>query len=68
MKVKEMVFGAVLTSLALIISPSVVYWGLPSLLYLTLASHVPSMLAMTISPWVAFMVGQVVLWAFNEVG
>ncbi len=59
MKVKEMVFGAVLTSLALIIPLS--FGGLLGVttpfFSATLASHVPSMLAMTISPWVAFMVG-----------
>ncbi len=59
MKVKEMVLGAVLTSLALIIPLS--FGGLLGVTIppfsATLASHVPSMLAMTISPWVAFMVG-----------
>lgn len=59
MKVKEMVLGAVLTSLALIIPLS--FGGLLGVTIppfsATLTSHVPSMLAMTISPWVAFMVG-----------
>lgn len=66
MKVKEMVYGAILTSLALIIPLS--FGGVlgvnTPLFSATLASHVPCMLAMTISPWVAFMVGAGSAWGF----
>lgn len=58
MKVKEVVWGGILTSLALIIPIS--FGGLLGVTIppfsATLASHVPVMLAMAISPLVAFMV------------
>jgi len=59
MKIKELVLGALLTSLALIIP--LAFGGFLGITIppfsATLASHVPVMLAMTVSPWVAFMVG-----------
>lgn len=58
MRVKELVWGGLLTSLALIIPLS--FGGFLGVAIppfsATLASHVPVMLAMTVSPLVAFMV------------
>lgn len=58
MKVKEIVWGGLLTSLALIIP--LAFGGVLGIVTpfftATLASHVPVMLAMLISPLVAFMV------------
>lgn len=59
MKPREMIFGALLTALALVIP--LAFRGILAI-YIppftaTLGTHVPSMLAMFISPWAAFMVG-----------
>lgn len=56
---KELVYGALLTALALLIPLAFQGWlqiTIPPF-SATLGSHLPSMLAMTISPWVAVMVG-----------
>jgi len=59
MKIRELVVGALLTSLALLIP--LAFGGFLGITIppfsATLASHVPVMLAMTVSPLVAFMVG-----------
>ncbi|NLT95365.1 MAG: ECF transporter S component [Clostridia bacterium] len=59
MKVKELVLGALLTALALLIP--LAFGGLLGITIppfsATLASHVPVMLAMLINPLVAFIVG-----------
>lgn len=59
MKTREMVVGALLTALALLIPLAFRGW---LAIYIppftaTIGSHVPSMLAMFVSPWVAFLVG-----------
>lgn len=56
---KELLYGALLTGLALLIPLAFQGWlqvYLPPFTA-TLGSHVPSMLAMTISPWAAVLVG-----------
>ncbi len=60
MKTREIVIGGLLTALAIMIP--LLFRGTPLQLNIppftmTLASHVPTMLAMFISPWVAAMVG-----------
>ncbi|MFZ7101651.1 MAG: ECF transporter S component [Peptococcaceae bacterium] len=59
MKVKDLVLGALLTALALIIP--LAFGGFLGITIppfsATLASHVPVMLAMTVNPLVAFIVG-----------
>ena len=59
MKTKEMIYGAILTSLALLIPLAFGgYLGVTIPPFsATLASHVPVMIAMTISPLTAFAVG-----------
>lgn len=56
---KELVYGAVLTAVALAIPLAFQGWLQISLppFSATLGSHIPSMLAMAISPWVAALVG-----------
>lgn len=59
MKTREIVLGALLTALAILIPLAFRGW---LAIYVppftaTLGAHVPSMLAMFISPWVAFLVG-----------
>ena len=59
MKLREMVLGAMMAAMALVIP---LYFGfarviLPPEFTATLASHVPVMLAMFISPWVAAIAG-----------
>lgn len=59
MTMKELLYGALLTALALLIPLAFQGWlqvAIPPF-SATLASHLPSMLAMTISPWVAVLVG-----------
>lgn len=59
MTMKELLYGALLTALALLIPLAFQGWlqvAIPPF-SATLASHLPSMLAMTISPWVAALVG-----------
>lgn len=56
---KELLYGALLTALALLIPLAFQGWlqvAIPPF-SATLGSHVPTMLAMTISPWVAVLVG-----------
>lgn len=59
MKIKELVLGALLTALALLIP--LAFGGFLGITLppfsATVASHVPVMLAMTVSPLVAFIVG-----------
>ena len=59
MKVKELVLGALLTALALLIP--LAFGGILGITIppfsATLASHVPVMLAMLVNPLVAFVVG-----------
>ena len=57
--VKELLYGALLTALALLIPLAFQGWlqvAIPPF-SATLGSHVPSMLALTISPWAAALVG-----------
>lgn len=57
--IKELMYGAVLTAVALAIPLAFQGWlqiTLPPF-SATLGSHIPSMLAMAISPWVAALVG-----------
>ncbi len=56
---KELMYGAVLTAVALAIPLAFQGWLQISLppFSATLGSHIPSMLAMAISPWVAALVG-----------
>ncbi|NLJ79972.1 MAG: ECF transporter S component [Firmicutes bacterium] len=57
--IKELLYGALLTALALLIPLAFQGWlqvAIPPF-SATLGSHVPSMLALTISPWVAVLVG-----------
>lgn len=59
MTMKELLYGALLTALALLIPLAFQGWlqvAIPPF-SATLASHLPTMLAMTISPWVAVLVG-----------
>jgi len=59
MTMKELLYGALLTALALLIPLAFQGWlqvAIPPF-SATLASHLPSMLAITISPWVAVLVG-----------
>lgn len=59
MTMKELLYGALLTALALLIPLAFQGWlqvAIPPF-SATLGSHVPTMLAMTISPWVAVLVG-----------
>ena len=59
MTMKELLYGALLTALALLIPLAFQGWlqvAIPPF-SATLGSHLPSMLAMTISPWVAILVG-----------
>jgi niacin transporter len=59
MTMKDLLYGALLTALALLIPLAFQGWlqvAIPPF-SATLASHLPSMLAMTISPWVAVLVG-----------
>ncbi|MDI9485070.1 MAG: ECF transporter S component [Bacillota bacterium] len=59
MTIKDLLYGALLTALALLIPLAFQGWlqiAIPPF-SATLASHLPSMLAMTISPWVAVLVG-----------
>ncbi|HPT83756.1 MAG TPA: ECF transporter S component [Limnochordia bacterium] len=59
LSVKELLYGALLTALALLIPLAFQGWlqvVIPPF-SATLASHLPSMLAMTISPWTAALVG-----------
>lgn len=59
MTMKELLYGALLTALALLIPLAFQGWlqiAIPPF-SATLGSHLPSMLAMTISPWVAALVG-----------
>jgi len=59
MTMKELLYGALLTALALLIPLAFRGWlqiAIPPF-SATLASHLPSMLAMTISPWAAVLVG-----------
>ncbi len=53
-KTRELVLAAILTALAIVITYSPVKLELP-FFTLTLGAHVPTMLAMFISPWVAVM-------------
>lgn len=56
---KELLYGALLTALALLIPLAFQGWlqiTIPPF-SATLGSHMPTMLAMTISPWVAVLVG-----------
>lgn len=53
-KTRELVLAAILTALAIIITYSPVKLNLP-FFTLTLGAHVPTFLAMFISPWVAVM-------------
>lgn len=56
---KELLYGAMLTALALLIPLAFQGWlqvAIPPF-SATLGSHLPSMLAMTISPWAAALVG-----------
>lgn len=57
--IKELLYGALLTALALLIPLAFQGWLQVSIppFSATLGSHVPSMLAMTVSPWVAVLVG-----------
>jgi len=56
---KELLYGALLTALALLIPMAFQGWLQISIppFSATLGSHLPTMLAMTISPWVAVLVG-----------
>lgn len=57
--IKELLYGALLTALALLIPLAFQGWlqvAIPPF-SATLASHLPTMLAMTISPWAAVLVG-----------
>lgn len=59
MTMKDLLYGALLTALALLIPLAFQGWlqvAIPPF-SATLASHLPTMLAMTISPWVAILVG-----------
>ena len=59
MTMKDLLYGALLTALALLIPLAFQGWlqvAIPPF-SATLASHLPTMLAMTISPWVAVLVG-----------
>lgn len=59
MTMKELLYGALLTALALLIPLAFQGWlqvAIPPF-SATLASHLPTMLAITISPWVAALVG-----------
>lgn len=59
MSMKELLYGALLTALALLIPLAFQGWlqvAIPPF-SATLASHLPTMLALTISPWVAGLVG-----------
>ncbi len=59
MTMKELLYGALLTALALLIPLAFQGWlqvAIPPF-SATLASHLPTMLAMTVSPWVAILVG-----------
>ncbi|NMB01362.1 MAG: ECF transporter S component [Firmicutes bacterium] len=59
MTIKELLYGALLTALALLIPLAFQGWlqvAIPPF-SATLASHLPTMLAITISPWVAALVG-----------
>lgn len=53
-KTRELVLAAILTALAIIITYSPVKLNLP-FFTLTLGAHVPTFLAMFVSPWVAIM-------------
>lgn len=58
MTMRDLVYGALLTALAILIP--IAFTGLRVILgpfTATLASHLPSMLAMIISPWTAALVG-----------
>lgn len=58
MTMRDLVYGALLTALAILIP--IAFTGLRVILgpfTATLGSHLPSMLAMTISPWTAALVG-----------
>ncbi len=57
--IKELLYGALLTALALLIPLAFQGWLQVSIppFSATLGSHVPSMLALTVSPWVAVLVG-----------
>ena len=56
---KELLYGALLTGLALLIPLAFQGWLQVTIppFSATLASHLPTMLAMTISPWTAALVG-----------
>lgn len=59
MTMKDLLYGALLTALALLIPLAFQGWlqvAIPPF-SATLASHLPSMLAITISPWTAILVG-----------
>jgi len=59
MRVREMLYGALLTAMALLIPIAFRGWlqvYLPPF-SATIGSHVPSMLAMAVSPWTAVLVG-----------
>ncbi|HHT90836.1 MAG: ECF transporter S component [Bacillota bacterium] len=59
MTMKDLLYGALLTALALLIPLAFQGWlqvAIPPF-SATLASHLPTMLAMTVSPWVAILVG-----------
>jgi niacin transporter len=59
MTMKDLLYGALLTALAILIPLAFKGWlqvAIPPF-SATLASHLPSMLAMTISPWAAVLVG-----------
>lgn len=65
---KELLYGALLTGLALLIPLAFQGWLQVTIppFSATLASHLPTMLAMTISPWTAALVGQAPAWAFSS--